>query len=72
MVDMVLHDKMEPIHYTVKQFSQLFGIHYQTTVRYCEKGQIHAFKVGRVWRISQEEVKDFELRLRAKMKKNGR
>lgn len=64
-----LQNRMESSFYTVQQFADLLSVHYQTIIRYCETGKVHAVKLGRVWRIPREELSEFTGRLRQRMKR---
>ena len=39
-----------------QDLAKLLGIHVNTVMRWRKRGQIRAFKVGRHWRISKDDV----------------
>lgn len=42
--------------HTLQEVSTVLGINYMTLVRYARTGRIKAVKIGRVWRVSDEEL----------------
>lgn len=44
-----------PYMLTIEMVSGLTGLNYETIKRHCQKGIIKANKIGREWRITQDE-----------------
>lgn len=42
--------------YTVKQTASLLSVHFQTIKNMIYRGELKAVKVGRQWRITEEEL----------------
>lgn len=45
------------MNYTTKQASEILGVHITTIMHMIYRGELKAFKVGRVWRINENEIK---------------
>ena len=48
-------DKMSKM-LTLKEVSELLGLHINTIRSYVKRGKLRAVKFGRVWRVSEKEV----------------
>lgn len=44
---------------TLKEVAQRLKLHPNTLRRYAKEGKLSAMKFGRVWRIEEEDLKDF-------------
>lgn len=44
--------------YTLKQLEPILNIGYRTLREYCKTGRLKGVKVGNVWRVTAESVKD--------------
>lgn len=44
-----------PYMLTIEMVAGLTGLNYETIKRHCQKGTIKANKIGREWRITQDE-----------------
>ncbi len=42
--------------YTIKEVAEMFKCNPETIKRQIYKGKIKAIKIGKVWRITQEEI----------------
>lgn len=42
--------------YSRKQVAEILNLHYKTIENMIKRGDIHAVKIGRQWRISEEEL----------------
>ena len=45
--------------YSIKQTAQILNLHPKTVRRFIREGKITAVKIGREWRISQENLKEY-------------
>jgi excisionase family DNA binding protein len=50
---------MEQIFYSVKELSQILALHPKTVQRFIRQGKIKARKIGRAWKISQQDLKEY-------------
>lgn len=50
----------EPLHYTIDGLATRWACHRVTVERLIESGKLRAFRVGRGWRVSAEEVGRYE------------
>lgn len=50
---------MENEFYTVEQIAEMLGLHPKTIRRFIREGKIMARKIGKQWRISGDDLKDF-------------
>lgn len=41
---------------SLKETAEKLGVHWKTLRSYCIKGKVKATKIGRDWKISEEEV----------------
>lgn len=46
-------------YYTVEQVARILQVHWQTILSYIKAGELGAFKLGRGYRISEQDLKDF-------------
>lgn len=46
-------------YYTVEQISQMLAMHPKTIQRYIREGKLHAFKVGKSWRVAGHDLSVF-------------
>jgi len=53
--------------YTVRQVADALSVSTLTVYKWLWSGELHGYRLGRVWRISEEELKKF-LKRRAKEK----
>ena len=44
-----------PYYLDLNMVSRLTGLSYETVKKYCQKGIIKACKIGREWRVSQDD-----------------
>ena len=44
-----------PYYHDLNMVSGLTGLSYETVKKYCQKGIIKACKIGREWRVSQDD-----------------
>lgn len=44
-----------PYYLDLKMVAGLTGMNYETVKRYCQKGIIKGCKIGKEWRVSQDE-----------------
>lgn len=49
----------ELTYFTVEQVSAFLQIHWQTTLQYIRKGELKAFKLGKGYRISKQDLEAF-------------
>lgn len=45
--------------YTVKQLSEILGLHLQTIRGYIKKGKLKAFRLGKGYRVAKEDLEEF-------------
>lgn len=45
-----------PMFLTLEMVAALTGLNYETVKRMCQKGKIKATKIGREWRVKQEDL----------------
>lgn len=54
---------------TLKEVAQRLKLHPNTLRRYAKEGKLSAMKFGRVWRIEEEDLKDFMRAMKQGVKK---
>ena len=54
---------------TLKEVAQRLKLHPNTLRRYGKEGKLPAMKFGRVWRIEEEDIKDFMRAMKQGVKK---
>lgn len=42
--------------YNIKEVAEILGLHVSTVRKMCGNGAIKAFKIGKLWKISESEV----------------
>ena len=47
---------------SIKQTADLLGVHYNTVYRMVRRGELEAYKVGRIIRISDEDIEEWKRR----------
>lgn len=45
--------------YTVKEISEILRIHWQTVLTYIKTGKLKALKMGKGYRVTQEDLNEF-------------
>lgn len=45
--------------YTLKELEEKLGISYRTLLKYIKEGRLKAVRIGRSWRVSEENLKAF-------------
>lgn len=45
--------------YTTTEVAKMLKVHKNTIMRWIEGGKIKAFKIGRFWRIKEEDLQKF-------------
>jgi len=45
--------------YTLKELSDLLGLHEKTLLRFVHEGKIKARKLGRAWKVSQKDLAEY-------------
>jgi putative molybdopterin biosynthesis protein len=45
--------------YTIQEVSEILKVHFQTTLKLVRSGAIKSVKVGRQWRISEQDLKNY-------------
>ena len=50
---------MEKEYYTVRDLEKKFNVSRQAIWQWIKLGKLKAFKIGRLWRIRSESLKDF-------------
>jgi excisionase family DNA binding protein len=48
-------------YYTIKELANHLNINYYTILRYIKEGKIKAVKIGKIYRIYEEEIHRFEI-----------
>lgn len=54
---------------TLKEVAQRLKLHPNTLRRYAKEGKLSAMKFGRVWRIEEEDLKDFMRAMKQEVKR---
>ncbi|TKJ45374.1 hypothetical protein CEE35_04245 [Candidatus Aerophobetes bacterium Ae_b3b] len=54
---------------TLKEVAQRLKLHPNTLRRYAKQGKLPAMKFGRVWRIEEEDLKDFMRAMKQEVKR---
>ncbi|MCL5410447.1 MAG: helix-turn-helix domain-containing protein [Patescibacteria group bacterium] len=49
---------------TVEQVAEILQVHWQTILHYIRKGQLHAFKIGKGYRITDDDLDKFIRKLK--------
>ena len=47
---------------SIRQTADLLGVHYNTVYRMVRRGELEAYKVGRIIRISDEDIEEWKRR----------
>ena len=47
---------------SIKQTADLLGVHYNTVYRMVRRGELEAYRVGRIIRISDEDIEEWKRR----------
>ena len=47
---------------SIQQTADLLGVHYNTVYRMVRRGELEAYKVGRIIRISDEDIEEWKRR----------
>ena len=47
---------------SIRQTADLLGVHYNTVYRMVRRGELEAYKVGRIIRISDEDIEKWKRR----------
>lgn len=47
---------------SIRQTADLLGVHYNTVYRMVRRGELEAYKVGRIIRISDENIEEWKRR----------
>lgn len=66
---------MEQLFYSVKELAQILALHPKTVQRFIRQGTIKARKIGRAWKISQQNLKEYahaELKPKDSFKKQAK
>ena len=50
-----------PVVFDLEYAAMLFGVKYQTLVKYAQQGKFPAHKIFNSWRVDKEEAKQFLL-----------
>ena len=45
---------------SIRQTADLLGVHYNTVYRMVRRGELEAYKVGRIIRISDEDIEEWK------------
>ena len=45
--------------YTLKEITELLQVNIRSIYRWIDEGKLHATKIGRVWRVSKQDLHDF-------------
>ncbi|MFA5151777.1 MAG: helix-turn-helix domain-containing protein, partial [Clostridia bacterium] len=45
--------------YTINELSRILDLHPKTILRFIKEGKIQANKIGRTWRVTEDELKSF-------------
>lgn len=43
--------------HSLKEVADILGVHYMTARKWCLEGRIKAQKIGRLWRVADDELK---------------
>lgn len=60
---------MNRVYYTPHEFAKMFKVDYLTVRRWLLEGKVKGFKIGRMWRIAEEEIENFERRSKERTNK---
>ena len=52
----VFMPQIQKMH-SVQEVAEILGVHYMTARNWCVEGRIKAQKIGRMWRISDDELR---------------
>ena len=47
---------------SIRETADLLGVHYNTVYRMVRRGELEAYKVGRIIRISDEDIEEWKRR----------
>lgn len=50
----------------LKQVSEILGVSNRTILNLIRRGELHGFKVGEMWKVEEEEVRDYIKRQKQK------
>ena len=56
---MEYNDGMKPQVISIQEAADLLRVRYQTVYRMIRDGELHGFRVGRLWRVSTAELERF-------------
>lgn len=43
--------------HSIREVADILGVHYMTARKWCLEGKIKAQKIGRLWRVADDELK---------------